>query len=259
LALAAYSFFGFSGFNVPWEKLLITAETSCQTLRVLTCNVQGPDLKIQNLAGLIKAAQPDVICLQECTLTDPLALLGLEGWHIRTAGEFCLASRYPILEFDELHRPDKHYRVFAVRACLSRSGKRIPLISVHLMSPRRGLEQIIYSRDGGIVSFRDVAKVQGLESELLRCWVEGASESIVLTGDFNLTAEHPLFRRDWSGYRDTFSWTSWGLGHTMFTRRFGLRIDHILCGSAWRPLSCTVGPDVGSAHVPIVADLVVEP
>ena len=81
----------------------------------------------------------------------------------------------------------------------------------------------------------------------------------MLAGDFNLTAEHSLFHRDWSGYRDAFSWASWGLGHTMFTRHMGLRIDHILCGPAWRPRRCDIGPDVGSAHVPVVADLVESP
>ena len=123
LGVALISFLGFSGFNVPWENLLTTAAESGQTLRVLTCNVQGRDLKIQNLADLVKAARPDVVCLQECSLADPLAVLGGEGWHCRSAGEFCLASRYPILDFEELRRPDKHYRIIAVRARLSRSGK----------------------------------------------------------------------------------------------------------------------------------------
>ena len=45
-----------------------------------------------------------------------------------------------------------------------------------------------------------------------------------LAGDFNLTAEHPLYRRDWASYRDAFAWAGWGLGHTMFTRKISLRI-----------------------------------
>jgi len=259
LGVALMSFLGFWEFNVPWENLLTASGESGQTLCVLTCNVKGRVLKIQNLADLVKAARPDVVCLQECSLTDPLVVLGGEGWHCRSAGEFCLASRYPILDFEELRRPDKNDRIIAVRALLSRSGKAIPFISVHLMTPRRGLEPLIEWRGGGIDSFREIASVQRFESELLRRWVEGAPESIVLAGDFNLTAEHSLFRRDWSAYRDAFSWTSWGLGHTMFTRHIGLRIDHILCGPAWRPRRYDVGPDVGSAHLPVVADLVESP
>jgi vancomycin resistance protein VanJ len=259
LGVASISFFGILGFNVPWKNLLTTGVDSGQTLRVLTCNVQGGDLKIRSLADFVEATRPDVVCLQECNLGDPLAVLSGAGWHCRSTGEFCLASRYPVLDFDELRRPDKNHRLIAVRARLSRSGKAIPLISVHLMTPRRGLQPILDRQEEGIDSFRAIASIQRFESQLLRRWVEGAPESIVLAGDFNLTAEHSLFRRDWSGYRDAFTWTSWGLGHTMFTRHIGLRIDHILCGPGWIPRRCEVGPDVGSAHVPVVADLVESP
>lgn len=259
LSFAVFSFIGISGFNIPWENLLITGVRSGQPLRVLTCNVQGRDLKIRNLANFIEATRPDVVCLQECTLADPLTVLGEEGWHCRSTGEFCVASRYPILDFEELRRPDKNYRIIAVRARLSLPGKAIPVISVHLMTPRRGLEPLVERQVEGFESFRQIASVQRLESELLRRWVDGASGSIVLAGDFNLTAEHALFRRYWSGYRDAFAWTSWGLGHTMFTRLIGLRIDHILCGPVWTPQRCEVGPDVGSAHLPVVADLVESP
>jgi len=259
LGVALMSFLGFWEFNVPWENLLAGSGESGPTLRVLTCNVQARDLKIPNLADFVEATQPDVVCLQECSLADPLAVLGGEGWYCRSVGEFCLASRYPILDFEELHRPDRKNRIIAVRARLSRSGKAIPIIAVHLMTPRLGLQPIIDRQEEGIDSFRAIATVQRFESELLRRWVKGAPESIVLAGDFNLTAEHALFRRDWSGYRDAFSWTSWGLGHTMFTRHVGLRIDHILCGPAWQPRRCEVGPDVGSAHLPVVADLVERP
>jgi len=120
-------------------------------------------------------------------------------------------------------------------------------------------QPLLDRQEEGIDSFRAVAGIQRIESALLRRWIEGAPESIVLAGDFNLTAEHSLFRRDWSGYRDAFTWTSWGLGHTMFTRQIGLRIDHILCGSGWTPRWCQVGPDAGSAHLPVVAGLVESP
>ena len=49
LGVALMSFLGFWEFNVPWENLLTTSGESGQTLRVLTCNVQGRDLKIQVL------------------------------------------------------------------------------------------------------------------------------------------------------------------------------------------------------------------
>jgi endonuclease/exonuclease/phosphatase (EEP) superfamily protein YafD len=159
------------------------------------------------------------------------------------------------VDFEILRRPDKRYRIVAVRAKVSWSGKTIPIVAVHLLTPRDGLEAVIASPLRGWHRFREVAAVQRFESGMLRQWVEECPGSIVLAGDFNLTAEHPLYRRDWSGYTNAFSWAGWGLGHTMFTRRMGLRIDQVLCGSAWRPDRCWVGPNVGSAHHPVVAEL----
>ncbi len=259
LGVALISFIGISGFNVPWKNLLGRGVNSGQTLRVLTCNVQDTDLRIRELADFVEATRPDVVCLQECGLVDARSVLGGKGWYCRSVGEFCLASRLPILSFEELRRSDRKSRIIAVRARISRAGKSIPVLSVHLMTPRRGLQPILDRQEEGIDSFRAIAGIQRVESALLRRWVDGAPESMVLAGDFNLTAEHSLFRRDWSGYRDAFTWTSWGLGHTMFTRHIGLRIDHILCGAAWIPRRCEVGPDVGSAHRPVVADLVENP
>jgi endonuclease/exonuclease/phosphatase (EEP) superfamily protein YafD len=77
----------------------------------------------------------------------------------------------------------------------------------------------------------------------------------VLAGDFNLTVEHPLYRCDWSGYTNAFSQTGWGLGRTMFTRQMALRLDHVLCGPDWHVTRCWVGPEVGSAHCPVIAEL----
>ena len=107
---------------------------------------------------------------------------------------------------------------------------------------------------GGLVAFREVSALQDYESGLVREWIKDCPDPILVAGDFNVTVEHPLYRRDWAGYTNAFSETRWGLGHTMFTRRIGLRIDHVLTGPNWRPERCEVGPEVGSAHRPVVAE-----
>lgn len=255
LGIASAAFGGLWGLVPPgWGPS--TAEGPARpTFRVMTCNVQYGDLKVDVLAGLIREARPDLVLLQECLLPDPSAALGLEGWNVRTESEFCLASRLPIVEFSALRRPDKPSRAFAIGAQVAWMGRSIPVVSAHLMTPRKGLEAIIGSPIGGLRAFREVAAVQRLESGLLKRWVADAPGSILLAGDFNLTVEHPLYRRDWSGFSNAFSEAGWGLGHTMSTRRIGLRIDHVLGGPEWRPDRCRVGPDVGSAHRPLVVDL----
>jgi endonuclease/exonuclease/phosphatase (EEP) superfamily protein YafD len=256
LAVAAIAFFGIWGFNVPYATLVPGRVPWRPGLRLLTFNVQGGDLNVRGLSDLIRKTEPDLVLLQEYGRADPRVLLGEDGWDFRTAGEFCLASRWPIVSFETLPRPDKLYRTIAVRANVSWFGKTLPIVSVHLMTPRDGLEAILYAKWRGIGAFREIATVQRYESSLVRSWVEASPGSIVLAGDFNLTSEHPLFRRDWSRYTDAFSRTAWGLGHTMFTHSIGLRIDHILCGDQWRPIRCwVVGTDLGSAHRAVIADI----
>ncbi len=242
------------GFVLPgWGGRVDPPDGS--SLRVLTCNVQFGDLDVPALADLVRSERPDLILLQEAGMVDPRAALNLAGWDFRRAGELCLASRFPIVGFSELARPDKPWRVFAIRAEVNWYGRTIPAVSAHLMTPRAGLEAMIRSPIGGLAAFREVARVQRLESGLLRRWVADAPEAILIGGDLNLTAEHPLYRRDWSGLADAFSGSGGGLGETMFTRRIGLRIDHILGGSGWKPGRCRVGPDVGSAHRPVLAEM----
>jgi vancomycin resistance protein VanJ len=255
LATAAIAFVAVWGYHPPWGRAKGEVEPSLWTLRVLTCNVQGKDLKPRELADLVRSARPDVVFLQESGLDDPLAVFDQAGWHVRSAGEFCLASRYPIGDFEALRRPDAGYRVVAVRAKLLWCGRAIPVVDVHLMTPRDGLEAILRSPIGGVGAFRRVAAVQQFESDLLRRWAEDPSGEIMMAGDFNLTEEHPLYRRDWRGYDNAFTRAGSGLGRTMLTRHNGLRIDHILSGRAWHATRCAVGPDVGSAHRPVIADL----
>jgi endonuclease/exonuclease/phosphatase family metal-dependent hydrolase len=241
LAAAAILFVvGIWGFNVPCREFVPGGTPPGMGLRVLTCNVQGADLKVQEFADLIRGTWPDIVLLQEFGHTDPRALLEHESWSVRTSGEFCLASRHPIESFEALARPDKQYRTVAVRARISWPGRTLPVVSVHLMTPRDGIEAILGGKWRGIDAFREIAAVQRFESDLVRRRVAEGPGSILLAGDFNLTSEHPLFRSDWSGYTDAFSRTGWGLGHTMFSRRIGLRIDHVLCGPGWRPIRCWV-------------------
>lgn len=259
IAVGLLAFLGIWGFTIPWGQLVPDGRPSTPRLRLLTCNVQGNDLKVDVLAELIRETDPDIVLLQEYPLKDLHDALWRDGWHVRTAGEFCVASRHPIESFETLTRPDAGDRIVAVRTTVSWYATKLPIVSVHLMTPRRGLRAILESGIKGIGDFREIAEVQRVESGLVRRWVEKSPGSLLIAGDFNLTAEHALYRRDWSGYADAFTRTAWGLGHTMFTRRIGLRIDHINSGEDWRPTRCwVVGTDVGSAHRAVIADLVLE-
>jgi endonuclease/exonuclease/phosphatase family metal-dependent hydrolase len=208
-----------------------------------------------DLTELIRETQPYVVSLQEFSLDDASVVVGREAWHIRSAGEFCLARWYPIVDLEIVPRPDKSYHTVGIRAKVLWTGKTVPVVFIHLMPPRQGLEKIIGLPPRGIRAFRDISAVQPLESALMRRWVEECPWSTVLAGDLNLAVEHLLYRRDWSSFTVAFQQTTWGLGHTMFAKHIWLRIDRILCERDWGPTRCWVVPDVGSTHRPVIADL----
>jgi vancomycin resistance protein VanJ len=78
-------------------------------------------------------------------------------------------------------------------------------------------------------------------------------------GDFNMPLESAIFRRCWSPLADAFSTAGWGFGFTKTSEKrgwsYGARIDHVLFSPPWRCLRCWVAGDIGSDHLPLVAEL----
>jgi endonuclease/exonuclease/phosphatase (EEP) superfamily protein YafD len=77
----------------------------------------------------------------------------------------------------------------------------------------------------------------------------------VIAGDFNMPTDSDIYQLYWSSYTNAFSAAGLGFGYTKFTRWHGIRIDHILAGPGWRCRRSWVGPDVGSDHRPVLAEL----
>jgi endonuclease/exonuclease/phosphatase (EEP) superfamily protein YafD len=133
---------------------------------------------------------------------------------------------------------------------------------VHLATPRDALQE-----------FRALSQIPSLgaptrqnmaereeESEHAVRWIDtGPGLPLVIAGDFNLPIESAIYRRNWAGYRNAFSAVGWGTGYTKHTRWWGIRIDHILMSSDIHPWRSFVGREVGSDHLPLIADLRLPP
>jgi endonuclease/exonuclease/phosphatase (EEP) superfamily protein YafD len=74
-----------------------------------------------------------------------------------------------------------------------------------------------------------------------------------------MPAESIFYRRDWLDYANAFSNAGFGYGLTMKVIirgfRYGVRIDHILMSESLTAEKCWVAPDVGSDHLPVIADI----
>jgi vancomycin resistance protein VanJ len=222
-------------------------------IRVLTCNVQG-NASDERIQQVVAGFSPDVVMLQECP--SPLAKkIFDEAWHLHREDQLCIASRFAIVKCSSISRETYGgWGTVALRVMIAVGDREVQCVNVHLSTPRPGLEAI---RDKGIHGLTDLdasTAQRRLESHGVAASAESERPSVI-AGDFNTPVESAIYQRDWGRYSNAFSCAGWGLGHTKFTRWHGVRIDHVLATSAWTVRRCVVGPDVGSDHRPVIADL----
>jgi endonuclease/exonuclease/phosphatase (EEP) superfamily protein YafD len=80
-----------------------------------------------------------------------------------------------------------------------------------------------------------------------------------VAGDFNAPVESVIYQESWGDWTNAFSAAGWGFGRTRMSRWIRARIDHILSDDRWVVHRSWVGPDVGSDHRPLFAELRLRP
>jgi len=251
------------GLCLPWARIL---PAQGPALRVLTCNTDGR-ADAQALLRMVQSETPDVVALQECR--GGVEYQWPAGWNVLRHGELLVASRYPLREIRYVSgRRLGHVwpRSNLLQCTLALPGREVAFCCVHLPSPRYGLAGVLDRKTllspgrAGLIAEQEGERLQ--QAEAAAQLARDISMPLVLAGDFNMPTDSTIYRKSWAAFRNAFSWSGFGFGHTMRPAirgwRYGIRIDHILAGRDWRPRRCWVGPDVGSEHLPLVADLVLD-
>jgi endonuclease/exonuclease/phosphatase family metal-dependent hydrolase len=243
------------GLCLPWRAWVRPAGDGAP-LRVLSCNADGSHSDADALGLYVARTLPDVVALQEWAPEHEKAVFWQQDWHIRTTEDgLCLASRFPIRKVEALHGGDLGLPGGLLRCDLETPQGTLHFINLHLPTPRAGLEAVLSRGGHGPEQVEANTEVRWHASETASRWVDRVGCPVVLAGDFNLTEDSAIYRRFWSGRANAFMAAGLGWGHTKFTRHFGVRIDHVLAGPGFSFRSCRVGPDVGSDHRPVLADL----
>jgi vancomycin resistance protein VanJ len=251
-----------AGFCLPWGRLLVPAGP---VVRILTCNVDGSAVNPDALSKLVEDEQPDVVALQECW--GGVQYRWPAGWYVRQQGELLVASRYPIREVASVSgRRTGHVwpRLSLFNCIITTPDRDVDFCCVHMPSPRYGVARVLDRSTllrpsrSGLIDEEDAERWR--QSDGAAKLIENASDAVILAGDFNMPVDSTIYRQVWSRYTNAFSTSGLGFGHTICADvrgwRFGIRIDHVLTRSAWWPRRCWVGPDIGSDHLPLLADLV---
>ncbi|HZS01435.1 MAG TPA: endonuclease/exonuclease/phosphatase family protein [Chloroflexota bacterium] len=233
-------------------------------LRVLTFNTGGNVGGGQQapLVRLIEGAGADVVALQEVPAATeaalPAALAGTYPYAVGTT-DTLLLSRWPLRERGEFRLADAAYLAQQVEVAVD--DRTLLHTNVHVTRPsyrvrwRRGLVPLVRGFSPG---WRD-AQVEELVARLTA--VDGPR---VLTGDFNETEWSYPYERLHDALGDSFREAGTGFGHTYPSHvRYGgwtlsvplVRIDYVFHSAELVALDAAVGPDGGSDHLPVVADL----
>lgn len=216
------------------------------TLRVLTVNFEPSNSHYDRLLALVEDSRPDILVLQEW-IDAPDAVL--EALSIRFPHHLQgrwpdpeIYSRLPLREVTVHRLPGPDWISAVLTARIALDGGSVRLVAVHAAQP----------------GAMERAAARRAQFDFVASLLEDGGAAIV-AGDCNATVFSEDLRRtlDRTGLRSVT-----GAGARMFglctwpthLGSLGIRIDHVLVRGL-HPLHVELGPDVGSDHRPLIADL----
>jgi endonuclease/exonuclease/phosphatase (EEP) superfamily protein YafD len=199
-----------------------------------------------DLVALVEVT-PEIAAMVETELADVFPHREARGLGI--PGQ-ALLSRYPITQVEWIEvipgRPD-------LLATVDLAGRSVDVMVAHPPPPElRGV--LVLPREGAVEQFDRIIEI-----------VDDTTNPILLLGDLNVTPLHSRHRElERVGMQDVFGVVGEGPGFTYPIRlpQFPeatfppvMRIDYIWASTEWQPVSATVGDDIGSDHLPVIAEV----
>ncbi|HEY5761350.1 MAG TPA: endonuclease/exonuclease/phosphatase family protein [Steroidobacter sp.] len=225
------------------------ASTREETFRLLSFNVWFRNRDMARVAEYIESSNADAVVLLELTQRQAAALVPLlptYPHHQMQTGRMGAAvfTKWPVLSADSVPLSQSG-SVTAARVMLDWRGTPVNVLGVHLMWP--------------MGSYNSKARNQELDT--LVAFSKAQRGPLLIAGDFNLTPWSEYFSDalEQSGLHDAA--LGFGLGRS-WPAQFapvGIRIDHCLLSRHWTAQSTRIGPDLGSDHLPLVADVMLQP
>lgn len=236
-------------------------------IRVLTCNIGGKDFDSNKLSKLIRDLDVDLVSLQECPRELKLDLP--PGWHSLQPGGLAIFAKYPIKEHTivaGMHLPDTWPRTSLLPSIVSTPHGDISFNAIHLPTARFGIMHMLDRKYGINIKKADVLKTETNNriqlSQKAHDVINRMKIPTVVAGDFNMPIESKIYKMHWSNLYNAFSSSGNGYGWTVSERIkntfLQIRVDHILSNDQINSLACNVDKDIGSDHLPLTCDLLIQ-
>jgi endonuclease/exonuclease/phosphatase (EEP) superfamily protein YafD len=223
------------------------------SLRVMTLNLWARNDRSDLVEKLVQAESPDVILLVEATphwhdllqqlrTRYPYAVPTVEDRNLPNM----LLSRWPVKDARVVPLGSWGRRVLVATICRSLTGDGATTCALvfGLQADRPDSAAAAAARDSHLSALAEFIARQ-------------PERRVIVMGDFNLTPWSPYFSKFLDGAGLSDSARGRGVAPTWFSRLlpFGLPIDQILLGPDVAVVDRHVGADVGSDHLPVIADL----
>lgn len=248
------------GTNVPVSHLLSGGSDDPARLRIVTFNAHGGKFRHAAWQAYLKKVNADVVLCQEWPPETPKPEVWAADWKAEHAGNsLLLASRFPLGKLHLITEVELRARGFVAGCDVQTPFGPVALVNVHLPTMRGEAgqaDEVIHGKLSNLKDLDTIAERRLVASKFTRDWLTAFTGPLIVAGDFNLTTDSPIYSEAWSKFTNAFSQAGWGWGQTKWTRWYGVRIDHILYEPGWKCVQVSVGPDVGSDHLPVMAELV---
>lgn len=241
IGLATFSLLSFA-WNFPHRG------EAGKGVSVMTFNVNKESRQMPALLDYLKRHPTDLVFLQENKggPSSPASYLqkNLPGWHMASGGEVATLSRWPL----------ENVRIVPLWS----QDTRV-LLSADVAGPRRFRAMTVHwsipQFSGGFAAMRNGAARQARDCAQTMEEAERSDLPLVLGGDFNNPPHHALTRRLSERLENCFSAGGFGVGWTYPSPRPWTRIDHLYVSDGFRTETAKVGPNLGSDHLPLLAQV----
>jgi vancomycin resistance protein VanJ len=247
------------------------------TMRVMTWNIKYDGQNIAPLIGEISRYNPDVVLFQDAVfaMNGPLRDYFKE-WHVRSHGQYVIASRYPLSEKKVYQIPSYGEKKETFLRCHLYIGPAVvSLYNVHFNSPRSSLNTfrtvVQHPRylPEAIQVFDNNVRIRTAQATSVLGYLKKEQGPVLVAGDMNApdtslvcailhnAGLYDCFSEQGRGYGFTY-------GHLLFKYRLPwlqvswMRIDHIMVSSGFLTRRCWTGTGLVSDHRPVIADLILK-